>query len=157
VNCSEARENLAAYLDGEIEGAPRQAVDGHLAVCEACSAEMRAQAAAWRLLDALPAPPAPAGFAARVAERARSAPPARRGRILGLPLPAVAAAAAILLAAGGTALLLNDGPSPQDLPDDRILDDLAVLESMDVLQDGDADSLDRLADLGDEDLGVLGD
>ncbi len=69
MKCEESRENLAAYLDGEIEGAPRRAMDDHFALCAACAAEKRAQAAAWRLLDLASPPSAPADFRERVLAR----------------------------------------------------------------------------------------
>ncbi len=168
MNCPEVRENLAAYLDGEVEGAPRQAMDQHLSACAACAGERRAQAAAWRLLDLAPAPTVPprimdTGFGERVAERARrEAGPAGGGRrILRLPLPvAAAAAAAILLAAGGALVLHSRGgkepPVVAEAPPDALLENLAVLESLDALEDRDLEVLDRLSGLGDEDLEVLG-
>jgi anti-sigma factor RsiW len=158
MKCEEARENLAAYLDGEIEGASRRAMDDHLAVCPACAAERRAQAAAWRLLDLSGPPAAPAGLEDRILARARAGGGGGGGRILRFPVP-VAAAAAILLAAGGAVLFLKGGPgadAPGEPPSDQLLDELPVLEAMDVLQDGDADAADRLADAPVDDLDLLG-
>lgn len=166
MKCEELRENLAAYLDGEVEGAPRQAMDQHFATCAACAAERKAQAAAWRLLD-LAAPPSavPAGFTEKVAGRARTeAGPAGRGRILRLPLPAAAAAAAVLLAAGG--ILVHRAsrapeesgraPAVAEVPSEALLEDLALLESLDALEDRDLDAVDRLSALAEEDLEALG-
>jgi anti-sigma factor RsiW len=165
MKCVEIGENLAAYLDGEIEGAPRRAMDDHFAGCAACAAEKRVQAAAWRLLEAAwdpgKAPVAPPGFRERVLARVRAGEGGGGGRILRLRLPAAAAAAAVLLAAGGGAFLLARGPNqgtplPGDAPSDQILEDLSMLESLDVLQDKDAAVADSLSDYADEDLESLG-
>ena len=157
MKCEEVRGNLAAFLDGEIEGAPRRAVDEHLAACPACAGERRALAAAWRLLDLVPDPAAPAGLEARVLERVRAAGPAPRGRLLRLGLPA-AAAAALLVAAG--VHLATRGPARVPATADGappgLLEDLPLLEALDLLEDGDFEAVDRLSDVADEDLGVLG-
>jgi anti-sigma factor RsiW len=159
MRCEEARENLAAHLDGEIEGAPRRAVDEHLAACPACAAERRELAAAWRLLDLVDAPPAPAGFAARLRDRAREGGGAPGGRLLRIPLPAAAAAAAVLLVAAGVVLHRGRGDGtvpPADAPPVPVLEELALLESLDLLQAGDAEALDRLDEFPEDDLAVLG-
>jgi len=155
MKCDEVRENLAAHLDGEIEGASRRAVDEHLAACPACAEELRASEATWRLLDLIEAPPAPAGFDARLRARIGDAP---RGRLLRMPLPAAAAAAAILAAVGLLALRAREGGEPPaaDAPPVPVLEDLALLESLEVLQAGEAEALDRLDDFGEDDLAVLG-
>ena len=155
MKCDEVRENLAACLDGEIEGASRRAVDEHLAVCAACSKERDALAATWRLLDLAQPPSVPAGFDERLLARVRTEGRAPRGRILGLPLPAAAAAAAILVAVGATAALRGRGAA-SDLPSETLLADLAVLEALDVLQDDDLELVDRLDELPEDDLEILG-
>jgi len=172
MKCPDVRENLAAYLDGEIDGAPRRALDAHMAGCEPCSAERRAQAAAWRLLDLHEAPAVDgtdAAFAARVLERVRRDGGAPSGRLLRMPPPAwaAAAAAAVILVAGGLHFA-GDGDEKDPAkgvdyetartlePPPGLLDDLAVLEAMDLLQDDDLRLLDRLADYDEEDLALLG-
>ena len=172
MKCPEAMENLAAYLDGELDGAPRRAMDAHFADCAACAGERHAEAATWRLLDLVEAPAAPADFDGRVLAAARSAG-SPRGRILGLPRPAAAAAAVILAAGGGFLLLRGDGggvgagaatgvappaggAGAAAAPPEALLENLAVIESLDVLQDADLDVVERLSDMGDEDLAVLG-
>ena len=172
MKCPDVRENLAAYLDGEVEGAPRMAMDQHFLACPACSAERSAQAAAWRLLDLVDAPAAPAGFTGRVEARVRAGETGRedgespdpvpaggapRFRLLGLPLPAFAAAASVLLVAGGAFLLHGTGDSTvAAAPPQALFENLPVIESLDALQDDDIELLDRLSGLGDEDLAVLG-
>jgi anti-sigma factor RsiW len=158
MKCTEIRENLAAYLDGEIEGASRRTMDAHLSGCPDCLAEKRAQAAAWRLLDMAGAPPAArAGLKDRILARTRTAGP---GRVMRLRHPAVAAAAAVLLVAGGTIVYLNRSPGTPapstGAPSDQLLENLAVLESLDVLQDDDVTVADGLADYPVDDLETLG-
>ena len=161
MKCEEVREHLAAHLDGEIDGAPRRAVDEHLAECAACEAEREALARAWRLLDLAGAPPAvPGSFDARLRERIQAGEGRPRGRLLGLPLPAAAAAAAVLLAAGLLALRPRD-ESPVDTAADTappapLLEDLALLEALDLLEAEEAAALERIADLSEDDLAVLG-
>ena len=161
MKCTEVRENMAALLDGELDGAPRRAMDEHLAVCAPCAAERRAQAAAWRLLDLAGPSSLPAGFTEKVVARARAEGDSPGSNLLRLvPLPA-AAAAAVILAVGGVALFVHSrgrpgDAAPAEAPPEQLLDNLAVLESMDVLEDGDLDALDKVTDLGDEDLAVLG-
>lgn len=169
MRCDDVRGNLAAYLDEEVDGAPRRAMDEHFSVCAACAGERSAQAAAWRLLDALEAPSSPEGFTDRTLARARASGPVPAGRLLGMPRPAAAAAAALLLAAGGAAVLLPGGdgapgsgegaPSPEvarGSPPEALLENLGLLESLDLLRDGDLDVIEGLTEIGDEDLAVLG-
>ncbi len=151
MKCGEIREELAAYLDGEIEGAARRAVDDHLSGCAACSKERDALAAAWRLLEIAPPPAVPEGFDARVLARVRSGGPAPRARILGMPIPAAAAAAAVVIAVGGWVALKD-----RDAPPEPLLTDLAVLEALDVLEDEDATLVEGLVDYAEEDLEFLG-
>jgi len=157
MKCEEIRENLAAYLDGEIEGASRRSMDSHLSGCPACLTEKRAQSAAWRLLDADEAPAVPAGLRDRVLARVRKAGP---GRVLRFRLPAAAAAAAVLLVAGGAVVYMNRTdptlPAGAGAPPDQLLENLAVLESLDLLQDDDVTVADSLAEYPVDDLETLG-
>jgi len=166
MKCTEIRENLAAYLDGEIDGAPRRSMDAHFAACPACLAERKAQAAAWRLLDlAGDGAAAPANQRERILARARASGGPGGGRVLRFPLPAVAAAAAILLVAGGAALHFRGkdapvspptGVAPVGGPPDQLLENLAMLESLDLLQDDDVTVADSLSDYPVDDLETLG-
>ena len=40
MKCDRIREDLGAYLDNELDSARRSELDGHLASCEACTAEL---------------------------------------------------------------------------------------------------------------------
>jgi anti-sigma factor RsiW len=169
MKCPDILENLAAYLDGEIDGAPRRAMDSHFADCAACAGERRDARAAWALLDALEAPAAPADFARRVAERARAEGPGA-GRILRLPVPLAVAAAALLVGSGALLLLRDGDPATPDAtpaslaaaapPAGLRAQDIALLESLDLLGDesklSDLELLELLTELSEEDLAVLG-
>jgi anti-sigma factor RsiW len=101
--CRRVVENLSAYLDGELQGEARRAVEEHLAKCAACHKELEELEATWRLLDDLEAPIVPRTFQARVvaqaAAEAAESPwhrPAGRAALGG----AVAAGAAALFLLG---------------------------------------------------------
>jgi anti-sigma factor RsiW len=58
----EQRENLVAYLDGELDEAPSQEIDRILARSEVARHEVEALSRAWEMLDLLPRPRVPADF-----------------------------------------------------------------------------------------------
>jgi hypothetical protein len=178
MKCNDIRENLAAYLDNEIDGAPRQAMDDHMKGCEPCAAERTAQASAWALLDRLDTPdyetaPTAADLVKAVRELDRTTGPISgdgmpAGPVLRLPAPiaATAAAAALLAVAGGFAML-NQGGTVDDpstigngeqveSASAELLDNLLVLEALEVLEDEDLELLDELEGLDEETLEVLG-
>ncbi len=180
MTCTDIRESLAAYLDGEIDGAPRRAMDAHFALCGPCAAERHAQAAAWVLLDRAPLPAAiarddpatAAAFRGRLAARLRSGGGTPSGRILRLPAPVAAAAAAALLAAVAAGVVAHrrgtdaaPGTNPGGdtattasvaAPPRELLAQLGLLESLDALEDEDLALLESLADVDPDDLAVLG-
>jgi hypothetical protein len=103
MTCEDAR--LDEYMDGELDAAARAAVDGHLAACAACRAELERLGKLEALLKRVPAgaPPDAERFLAGVRSRSRRPFPWR-----------LAAAAAVLLAVG--ALFLRPGPAgPADV------------------------------------------
>ena len=56
MECERIRENLLAYLDGEVSDEARAAIEAHLAGCEECAAELAAlKALQGDLWDAIPA------------------------------------------------------------------------------------------------------
>ncbi len=74
---SHPREDLTALLDGALAPERRAAVEGHLASCDACRAELEALRDAVAALAALPPPPEPSPFfgarlEARIAREAAS-------------------------------------------------------------------------------------
>lgn len=80
--CDRVREDLAAWVDGELEGPAASELSAHLAGCAACAAEHQRLLAADRALldalggDLLPSPGWLAGVEARIREG--QAAPARR-------------------------------------------------------------------------------
>ena len=126
MSIDEARQQLSAYLDGELPAAERRAVDDALAA----SAELRAELDALRhtadLVHTMPRITAPAGFADRVAAAiaadgaaadapAQAPAPAEsttpRGWLRTLRPVLVAAAACLVL--GVAALLVTRGQAPR--------------------------------------------
>jgi anti-sigma factor RsiW len=59
MRCEDIRDQLVAYLDGELEPAEREVVDIHLAGCSACRREMTAFESTDDLLGSLGGPIAP--------------------------------------------------------------------------------------------------
>jgi anti-sigma factor RsiW len=122
-------EALSAYLDDDLEAAPRAAVETHLRDCEECRAvihdlrRLRDQAAAWPA-DATPSPDLWAGIAARLEPRpvvtsARVLPWHQRRWSMGIAELAVAAALVAAVTAGllwrgapGSAPASEAGPVP---------------------------------------------
>jgi HEAT repeat protein len=101
MSCPDVR--LEEYLDGELQGAPREAVEAHLASCEACRGELAELRRLEEVLRAVPAGAAPDAerFVARV--RARSGRPRWAW---------LAAAAAVLVTAGLTVVLVARPGTP---------------------------------------------
>jgi anti-sigma factor RsiW len=105
MNCEELRENLAAWLDGELDTPRADAASRHAASCAACAARadaLRKTVEACRTwADAEP----PAGLAWRAA---RAAGPVRvRARVWRMGL---AAAAAVALLAAGLLIFRTEAP-----------------------------------------------
>lgn len=62
---AEQREDLVAYLDGELPDAKAQGIDQVLARSEVARHEVEALARTWEMLDILPTPKAPPEFTER--------------------------------------------------------------------------------------------
>jgi anti-sigma factor RsiW len=107
MNCEQIRQNLLAYLDGEMSDAERAQIEAHLATCPGCAAELeRMQALRMNLFDAVPAGlehlRLPRDAEAQIRERLRRARRGRRGLLDGLagllrPRPGLIKAAIPLL------------------------------------------------------------
>lgn len=97
-DCDAARRSLLAYLDGELVGDERQAVEAHLQGCAACRRSYAAEEGLTAAIEAaLPRPAAPEALRARVARLAeRSGSRTRRY----VTFAATLAAAVALLAIG---------------------------------------------------------
>jgi len=97
MSCADVR--LDEYLDGELAEADRAIVDGHLASCAACRAELEQSRKLERVLQSVPSGAAPDADRFVQSVRARS-----RRRLSPWPF---AAAAALLIGLAGVLLLQN--------------------------------------------------
>jgi len=121
MECTQARDHLSAYLDGELSAELAAAVRDHLAACPACRRTVEELQATVDLVGRLPVHPAPATLAADVMREvehrllapesvSEAAPPERTLAVHRPPLwPRVlAVAACVALAAGiGTLAFLG--------------------------------------------------
>ncbi len=149
------RENLVAYLDGELDTPTRETVSAHLADCESCRAEVSRQSQLDGALAALPrlepSPGFEARFWARLA-RERDEATVLGARVLawlsplrmGLGLGGAAAAAVALALAfrlGGPAPLEPD-PDWEIVVDSEsyelFSENVELLEILEILEDWDA-------------------
>lgn len=78
-HCAEWREDLTAYLDGELQAERTETVRRHIEICPACRTEAARLEKAGRYLDHLPAPAADPSFAIRFWRRVRREAAAPRG------------------------------------------------------------------------------
>lgn len=115
------REQLSAYLDGELEAEERMALEAHLVGCAACQLALAELRQTRKLLRALPQPALPRSFTLPVPEaahasgaRAATTPrPARSGQWVARAaqwMGGIAAAAGLVLLLGG-ALAAGSPPS----------------------------------------------
>lgn len=61
MTCEQGRELLSVYLDGEVAGADRQALEAHLEECSACRTRLHAMRALKHAIARLPSREAPPG------------------------------------------------------------------------------------------------
>ncbi len=110
MRCEEVREQLAAYLAGELLADVFRATQAHLAECGACRAELARVDALAGVLAGMHMPAVPSGFASRVAGAAEERRPAvlsseqslrRWWRLTSAPMRAAAAVAAFAVGAWG--------------------------------------------------------
>ncbi len=100
------RENLVAYLDGELDAQSAQLVETKLNLDPAIRAEAEALRRSWEMLDYLPRPEPTAAFTSRTLERASGSgvqTAAVKGRRLRWPAYAFGAGWAAALLIAGTA------------------------------------------------------
>jgi len=94
-------DRLSAYLDGELDAAERQAVDGYLEASPDWRAELEEVAYARDALRRLPTHEAPPGFWEEVLApdmaKARARRRSRLPRVIGIATAAVAVAAAVIV------------------------------------------------------------
>lgn len=143
MNCNE-RDELVAYLDGELADAAAEAVAAHLAVCGDCRRRLDLLRRSYAALEAVEEVAVPAGFTLRVKSRAYK-------KLLRLPAyvgSAVAVAAAILLmftfhrgSTPGAPHLVKAGIVQMTPEVQGVVDNMDVLENYDVIS-----NLDMLKD-----------
>jgi Putative zinc-finger len=98
MNCSDVRDNLPAFLYGDLPAADREMLDKHLTACPACRGELAALQQVRRLLAAVPAPTVTVDLVRLYGEAAqRQASRARRWRRVAVAV-GVAAAALVVFA-----------------------------------------------------------
>src|SRR6185437_9548892 len=123
-------DQLIPYLRGELDGALRTSIEGHLSECAACRAQSAALAETLTLIksgiEQMPAPPWEtyrAELRRKLAARREQPRPQRwwRVNLVWGSLAAAGAAAVVLLA-----LTLSRGPSGQDSP---IMDQIAMADT----------------------------
>jgi len=155
--CDEIREDVLAFVEGELAPHARRQVEAHLAECEACARQAALVKETLGRVRALPEPEVGDGFWAdfqtavrqRIAAETPPRPPFLRRAATWLggcswlqPAPALSAAAilAVLMAIG----VLRSPRGPRDLPPAEVLlageslgiaQNLDVLEHLDVLED----------------------
>lgn len=90
--CSEAGQELSAYMDGALDPKARSAMEAHIAECPACALQLRSMAEADSEINRLPAIEPSPFFSARVMAAARSMNEnySSLRRFLRLPVPAMA-------------------------------------------------------------------
>ncbi len=154
----EDRENLVAYLDGELDEETAQALEARLQLDPQARAEAEALKQAWGLLDYLPKPEPSSSFTHRTLEKLAAQVPAS-GSSPGRPrarLPlALGWAAALLLAVGlgfGSASWL--WPQAQEIATDPVEEALVrylrVIERLHLFEQ--AEDMDFLRALDHQDL-----
>ncbi|HOI55286.1 MAG TPA: zf-HC2 domain-containing protein [Phycisphaerae bacterium] len=134
--CRRVRENLSAYLDGELKGTARRLIEEHLAECAECRAQLDELKETWRLLDELEEPIVHNDFRREVLALARAEAQAeqiareggRRSVLAGLA--ASAAAAVFVFGLYASSRPLSDPPTPRQREAITYLD---LLENVDAL------------------------
>jgi len=139
MDCSRTREELTAYLDGELGESRVAEVARHLELCPSCKLLARQLEAAGAVLEEIPEIEPAGDFTAKALERAlatRMEPAVSPLRFLKRLVPAAAAAAIIVVAV--LWLVVPSGPaSLEDLTpvEKEIVQNMEVLENLELLED----------------------
>ena len=72
MHCKRIIALLSPYVDDALLGSRKHAVEHHLRACEACRTQLERIRQLGNLLDDLPVPPVPEGFAARIMAEAKT-------------------------------------------------------------------------------------
>jgi anti-sigma factor RsiW len=158
MDCNE-REQLVAYLDGELDDAQAKVLHAHLQDCADCRKRIEALRRSYAALEAIETVEVPADFAKRV----RAHTTRRFVRIPAYAAGVVAVAAVVLLMftihRGATTVIKPVHPAATataDIsPEDKaVVDNIDVLENYDVIANLDAlndyDTLTELDEVGGE-------
>jgi anti-sigma factor RsiW len=142
MKCEDVSRELIAYLDGRVNAAAREKMEGHLAGCAACRTRAEEMRKVSMLLGEVPAIEPSFAFDARVRQRV-AAEPQRSWfwRLMPAPRPAFAVALLIALTVLVAKLPSNHAPvtpivatSAQEQEEDfNAIKNLGVLENYDVL------------------------
>ena len=149
----EQRENLAAYLDGELEETATQEIERILAISEVARHEVDMLSRTWDMLNSLPTHKASEEFTQKTISSMRAAERtgpglasqsvrqnARRGAVLAIW-------AAILVVCGYAGFSATHDWVPNET--EQLLDDYEVINNLDKLQEvGSIDFLQVLKDKG---------
>lgn len=95
--CPNVREDLVAYLDGELPALRAAELEEHLRLCPPCRALAEEHREVWRLLDHAEPVRIPDGFVSRVLLRVRGARASSGAPLLRVGVSWLAAAAVLLL------------------------------------------------------------
>jgi anti-sigma factor (TIGR02949 family) len=118
-SCTEVREDLSAYYDGEMPAADRERIDAHLRDCADCLRELDALKRVNEVYQQLAPVGAPDGFEEGVRAEAQRGPSTVESP--GRPIPrwagpiVAAAAAALVVIAGVVFLELQQGGAPSGM------------------------------------------
>jgi len=133
MDCEKTREELSAYLDGEMEPGEAELIERHLEGCKPCSAELESLRATVGLVRSLPKVEAPAALRGRVF----SAVARRPGRVR-LPgaFALLTAAALVLVAVVATFMLADRQDRNLDVTVGALSEDNKKSKDMDALSKG---------------------
>jgi anti-sigma factor RsiW len=128
------RENLVAYIDGELNEAEARAISTKLTHSVTARREIELLEITWKLLDNLPMPRATGEFTARTLSEAEGPGGSGKGRDGIVRRLAVQVLATVLVVIGTTATFLGGYAATTRLwphPTERLADDLSIAEHLD--------------------------
>lgn len=144
MNCKKSRKALPLFLDGELPGARKAALEQHLGACPDCAAELRQMERALAAMDDLPSPELSDDFDQAFARKLVDAKrdqrlAADRPRKSWFRLPVLAPLGAGVCAAGIAAvLMLGRPPSLEQVDDLELARNLSLLQDYELVQNMDA-------------------
>ncbi len=119
--CGQHRERFSEYLDGQMAGAGRKALEAHLADCAECRGELELWRRTIRAVSELPEHRVPAGFGERVAQSIGAGQAPAGGRRLTVLWARVLPVAAMLMLVLGLLVSVPGGwPAERGAPARRL-------------------------------------